>query len=134
MITKLDPLCELDLLSGGQQRHLANVFQKELQGVGRDLRLGAPILVGIGVDLLGRDDVDLSLLEGGIELVELGRVEVELVKGERDLLRVELAGPTAGIKQRPDLEQVEDARCGGGRRRATLVSCAQNTPLSVEPP
>jgi hypothetical protein len=42
--------------------------------------------------LLGTDDVDLRLLEGGVELIELGRVEVELVQCEGDFLGVELAG------------------------------------------
>jgi hypothetical protein len=63
----------------------------------------------------------------------LGRVEVELVQCEGDLLGVELAGTLARIEERADFEQVEDSRRDGGLRRAARISCAQNCPLrSIE--
>ena len=118
VVAELDPLRELDLLRRGEERHLADVLEEELQRVGRDLRLGGPLLLGVGLALLGADDVDLRLFERGVELVELGRIEVELVEREGDLLGVELAGALAGLEQRPHLEQVEDARGDGGLRGA----------------
>ena len=86
-------------------------------------------VVGLDVDLLGADDVDLRLLERRVELVELGRLEVELVEREGDFLGVELAGALPRLEQRPHLEQVEDA-CGGGRlSRTSGVRCAQTAPF-----
>jgi hypothetical protein len=45
------------------------------------------------------DDRDLRLLERRVELVELGRLELELVERERELVRVDLPGAV------PDLEE-----------------------------
>jgi hypothetical protein len=117
MLAQLDPLRQLDLLGRRQERDLADVLEEELQGVGRDLRLGGPLLVGV-VALIDADDVDLRLLEGRVELVELGGVEIEIVEGARDLLGVELAGSLARLEQRANFEQVEDSRGDGGLRRA----------------
>jgi hypothetical protein len=44
-------------------------------------------------------DGDLRLLERGIELVELRRLELELVERERELVRVELTGPVPALEQ-----------------------------------
>jgi hypothetical protein len=118
MIAEFDPLGELDLLRRGEERHLADVLEEELQGVGRDLRLGRPLLLRLGLALLGADDVDLGLFERRVELVQLGRIEVELVEREGDLLGVEPAGSLAGLEERPYLEQVEDARACWGLRGA----------------
>ena len=118
VVAELDPLRELDLLRRGEERHLADVLEEELQRVGRDLGLGRPLLLDLRLALLVADDVDLSLLERGVELVELRRVEVELVERERDLLGVELAGALARLEQRADFEQVEDTRGDRGLRRA----------------
>ena len=114
MIAELDPLRELDLLRCREERHLADVLEEELQRVGRDLRLGRPLLLRLGLALLVADDVDLGLFERRVELVELGRIEIELVEREGDLLRVELAGALARLEQRPHLEQVENTRGDGG--------------------
>ena len=81
MVAALDPLRELDLLRGREQRHLADVLEEELERVGRDL---GRLLVELGVVHLGVgpvDDLDLQLVERGIELVGLPRLEVELVEG-----------------------------------------------------
>ena len=115
---QLDPLRELDLLRRGEERHLADVLEEELQRVGRDLRLGRPLLLRLGLALLAADDVHLRLFERRVELVQLRRIEVELVEREGDLLGVELAGALARLEQRPHLEQVEDARGYWGLRGA----------------
>ena len=46
----------------------------------------ALLRLGLG---LGRDDLDLLLVERVVERVDLRRVEVELVEGEGDLVCVE---------------------------------------------
>ncbi len=128
MLTELDPLGELDLLRGGEQWHLADVLEEQLQRVRRDLGLGGPLLLGLGLALLGADDVDLGLLERRVELVELGSVEIELVERDRDLLGLELPGSSAGLEQRSHLEQVEHGGAYGRGRPATRISCAQEPP------
>ena len=111
VIAQLDPLRELDLLRRGEERHLADVLEEELQRVGRDLRLGRPLLLDLGLALLAADDVDLGLFERGVELVELRRIEVELVEREGDLLGVELAGSLARSRT------ASAPRAGRGRPR-----------------
>ena len=111
VIAELDPLGELDLLRRGEERHLADVLEEELQRVGRDLRLGRPLLLRVGLALLGADDVDLGLFERGVELVQLGRIEVELVEREGDLLGLELAGALAATRT------ASAPRAGRGRPR-----------------
>ncbi len=131
VVAGFDALCELHLLRGGEKRHLADVLEEELEGVGRDLRLGLPLLVGgLGGLAFGADDLDLGLVEGGVELVELSGVEVELVERERDLLGVELAGQTARVDERACLVRVEDS-VDHGSRRTPGFRCAQGRPLSV---
>ena len=114
MLTQLDPLRELDLLCRGEERHLADVLEEELQGVGRDLRFRRPLFLRSGFGLLGADDIDLCLLEGRVELVHLSGIEIELVESEGDLLGIELASALARLEQGPHLEQVEYTRDHGG--------------------
>jgi hypothetical protein len=118
VIAQLDPLRELDLLRRGEERHLADVLEEELERVGGDLRLGRPLLLRLGLALLAADDVDLGLFERRVELVQLRRIEVELVEREGDLLGVEPAGTLTGLEEGPYLEQVEDARGYWGLRGA----------------
>ena len=129
MVAGLDALCELDLLRGGEQRHLADVLEEELERVGRDLGFDLPLLLALLRGAVDGDDFDLRVLEGRVELVQLCGVEVELVESEGDLLGVELAGEPAGIEQRARLCQIEDT-LDGDSRRAPHISCAQNRPLS----
>ena len=90
MVAALDPLRELDLLRRREERHLADVLQEELQRVGGDLRLGRlPRALCFLLRLRRIDDLDLLLVERVVERVDLGGVEVELVEGERDLVRGE---------------------------------------------
>src|SRR6266540_4383180 len=49
MVPALDPLRELDLLGGGQERDLADVLQEELQRVGRNLHTGLELFLFDGV-------------------------------------------------------------------------------------
>jgi len=72
-------------------------------------------------------DLDLRLVEGGVELVELRGLEPELVERERDLVGVELAGPETALEQPLCLvgcENVLDRRSTGLR-----FACGQTAPL-----
>src|SRR6185503_8684201 len=90
VLAALDPLRELDLLGGGEQWDLADVLEEQLQRVGGDLRLRRPRALALVVGgRLHADDLDLLLVEGGVEGVDLGRVQVELVERARELVRVE---------------------------------------------
>ena len=107
VVAALDPLGQLDLLRGGQQVDAADVLEEELQGVGRHfLRLE---LLGNGIVLLlpGRDHLDLQLVEGLVEVVDLARVEVELVERERDLVRCQRARLPPRLEQAPGLLGLE---------------------------
>ena len=96
MVAALDALRELDFLRGGEQVDLADVLQEELERVGRDLRLRLGLRLGL---LLARvDDRDLRLLERRVELVELGRLELELVEGECELVRVDLTRAVSDLE------------------------------------
>ena len=91
MLAALDPLRELDLLCRREQRNLADVLEEELERVGRDLGLRR-LDLDLGLVGLARvHDRDLRLVERGVELVQLRRLELELVERERDLVRVEAA-------------------------------------------
>ena len=72
-VAALDPLRQLDLLRGGQQLHLADVLQEELQRVGRDLTDRCDRLVVL-LDVAS-DDVDVHLLERAVEVVDRARVD-----------------------------------------------------------
>ena len=97
MLPALDALRELDLLRRREQRNLADVLQEELQCVGRDLRLRLDLRLGLV--RLRRNDRDLRLVEGGVDVVELRRLELELVERERELVGVELARAVADLEQ-----------------------------------
>ena len=75
VVAALDPLGELDLLGGGEERHLADVLEEELQRVGRDLGLGRSQARSRSASCLGLggDDLDLLLVERVVERVELRR-------------------------------------------------------------
>jgi hypothetical protein len=105
VVAALDALGEPHLLRGGEQVDLADVLEEQLQRVGRDLtRLRR--LLGLFASL--GDDLDLGLLERDVELVELSRVQVELVERERDLLRRQRAVLLARSEQRPRFIRVKD--------------------------
>jgi hypothetical protein len=98
VLATLDPLRELDLLRRREQWDLADVLEKELEGVGRDLGLGLDLDLGL-IRLTRVNDRDLRLVEGGVDVVELRRLELELVQRERELVRVELARAIARLEQ-----------------------------------
>src|SRR3954447_891337 len=113
VVTPLDPLGELVFLRSGQQIDLADVLQEELERVGRDLarRLrDRSLLLGF----VGRDDLDMKLLERVVEVVDLGRLEIELVQRNGDLVSVQVTRLTSGIQKRLRvfrLEHIGDASC-----------------------
>ena len=106
MVAALDPLRELDLLRRGQQVDLADVLQEQLERIGRDLRAFDVERVLFG--LLGLNDLDVQLLEQTVELVDLPRVERQLVERERDLLCGQLPRLAPGLKELPRLLDLED--------------------------
>jgi len=129
MLAELDPLGELDLLRRGQERHLADVLEEELEGVGRDLGLRRPralaLFVGRGV---GADDLDLLLVERRVQRVDLRRIEIELVEREGELVGVQRPAGAAVLEERTCLVRLEP---GFARRAPGVGCCAQDAPLSV---
>ena len=107
MVAALDALRQLDLLRRGQQVDLADVLQEELERVGRDVgRVEVErVLFGLFLD---RHDLDVQLLEHAVELVDLGGVERQLVKHDRDLLGRQLSGLSARLQKLPRLLRLED--------------------------
>src|SRR5580765_761901 len=96
VVTALDPLRELDLLGGREQIDFADVLQEELQRVGRDLagRFDRPLFL---FDC--HDDLDVKLLESVVEVVDLGRLEVELIERDGNLVGCELSALPPGFEQ-----------------------------------
>jgi len=127
MVAALDALGQLDLLRGGEERHLADVLQEQLEGVGRDLGIGTEL----AFDFVRVDDLDLRVVESGVELVELSRLETELVERQRNLVRVETAGLEAALEQALRLVGREDIvdRCPTGR--ALCFASGQTAPLPL---
>jgi hypothetical protein len=127
VLAALDAFRELDLLGRREERHLADVLQEELQRVGRDLRLGLGLRLGLL--LVGMDDRDLRLVERGVEVVELRGLELELVERQRELVGVDLARAVAALEQPLALvarEDLLDRRSSGSALR--FVS-GQTAPL-----
>ena len=75
---------------------------------------------------LGGDDLDLELFERVVEVVDLRRLEIELVERDGDLVGAQAPVLTRGIQQRLRvirLEQVDDGlRCYG------FLGCAHSVP------
>ena len=59
---------------------------------------------------LDGDDLDLQLLERVVEVVDLARVEVELVERERDLVRSHRSGLLGALEQPLGLVGFENVR------------------------
>ncbi len=120
MVAPLDTLRELDLLRGGQERDAPDVLQEELKRVSRDLGVRLRLALGL---FLGVDDRNLRLVERGVELVELTRLEVELVEREGDLVGLQAAGLESGLEQALSLVGREDILDRCSNRRALRFSC-----------
>ncbi len=85
------------------------------------------------VGLVRVNDGDLRLLERRVEVVELRRLELELVECQRELVRVELARAVPGLEQPLPLvadEDVLDRRSSGSALR---FFCGQTAPLPRRP-
>jgi hypothetical protein len=119
----LDPLCQLDLLRGGQQVDLADVLQEELQRVGGDLTrlLDRPLRLLPSVNHL-----DLLLFERVVEVVDLRCVELELAQRERDLLHAQRPGLAACFQQPLGLVRLQ--HLGDGRRSSPFPLLAHCDP------
>jgi hypothetical protein len=125
VLTALDALGELDLLGRREQWDLADVLQEELKRVGRDLRLGLDLGLGLVVRV---DDRDLRLVEGGVELVELCRLEIELVESQRELVGVDLAGAVSALEQPRTFLARQDLLDRRSRGSALRFFCGQTRP------
>ena len=122
MVAALDPLRELDLLRGGEQLDLADVLEEELERVGRDLADGLVeprLLLRLRLRRLRVDDLDLQLLERAVDVVDLRRLEIELVERERDLLG---ADPPGGLAASSRLRASSVSRTSLGDASTTAVS------------
>src|SRR5829696_1408839 len=121
-VAALDPLGELDLLSGGQERVTAGLAQEELERVGRRLvdgRLRRRLRRLFGLwGLL--DDVDAALLELALErlalhLVQLQRLENLCQLGVPDCARLlgnlEQVAQILAAEDRLDLSRRHPASC-----------------------
>jgi len=90
VIPALDALRELDLLRRSEEIDLADVLQEELQCIGRDL---ARLLLGCRLLLVSSGhDLDMELLERVVEVVDLCRLEVELVERDGDRVGAQVPG------------------------------------------
>ena len=76
------------------------------------------------------DNSDLRLLQRGVELVQLRRLEIELVEGERELVRVDLPGAVAALEQPLALVAPEDLLDRRASGSALRVVCGQTAPHS----
>ena len=75
-------------------------------------------------------DGDLRLVQRSVELVELRRLELELVERERDLVRVEAARAIAALEEPLRLVRREDVLDRSPSGRALRFSCGQTNPPS----
>jgi hypothetical protein len=105
MVAAFDPLGELHLLRRGQERNAADVLEKELKGVGSDLRRKLDLRFRF---VLHGDDGDPRLFQGSVELVDLTRLELELIERECDLVGIEAARPIAALEEPLRLIRCED--------------------------
>jgi hypothetical protein len=131
VLAAFDALRELHLLRRRQERDLADVLEEELERVGRDLGFG--IRLGLGrVRLVGADDGDLRLVERRIDVVELRRLEVELVERERELVRVDAARAISDLQEPLSLVAREDFLDRRSSGSALRVVSGQTAPLPRE--
>jgi hypothetical protein len=132
VLAALDALRELDLLRRREERHLADVLEEELQRVGRDL--GRRLDFGLAVvDRVRVDDRDLRLFECCVEVVQLSRVEIELIESERELVGIELAGAIAALQQTLALVAREDLLDRRSSGSALRFFSGQTAPLPRRP-
>ena len=129
MVAALDALRELDLLGGGEQVDLADVLEEELQRVSGNLAR----LLGRLLFLLLRagDDLDVQLFECVVEVVDLARLELELVERDGDLVGAELAVLLARLQERLCIIRLEQVR--NGPRCCDDLYCAHSCSPLVEP-
>ena len=110
-VAALDPSGQVDLLLGAEQPDLADLFEEQLQRIGRHVGLqvergpglAAPALIRRALHLIGErrgrvdvlDQLDLRSLEEPVQLLDVGLVDVEPGRGRRDLSVREHTDPLA---------------------------------------
>ena len=111
-VAALDPLGELDLLGGGEQRVASDLAEEELQRVRRRLdarievaRRGGGFLDGLLG--LGLDDLDPALFELAIEQLDVSGLELEQIDGFGQFGRIDTSGGLCLLEQRLDFVGVE---------------------------
>src|SRR5439155_21914036 len=109
-------------LGSRQQYVAADVFQGELQRIDQDL-LHLELVYCAFFLLLDGDHLDLQLVERLVEVVDLTRVEVELVECERDLVRGQRSRFASGLEQVPGLLGLKYRYVSPGDRRRS-AHCA----------
>jgi hypothetical protein len=128
VLAPLDALRELDLLSCGEQVDLPDVLQEELQRVGRDLaRLFRLLLLFL---VLAGDDLDVKLLQRVVEVVDLRRLEIELVECDGDLVCTELTVLLTELEERLRVLGLEQRGDAGDLRCDRCLGCAHSVPPS----
>jgi hypothetical protein len=124
VVAALDALRELDFLRGREQRHAADVLEEELEGIGGDV-VGCGLEIELG--LVGRsllEHLDVQLLEGLVELVDLGGLQVELVEPQRNFI----------LRQEPCVPTLPNERLGGVLLQQHHCSRSIPSPLSQQTP
>ena len=102
LVASLDPLGQLDLLDGGEQRALRDVAQEELQRIARGLGDRGRVdrsrrLVGAA---RGVEHLDATALGLGVERIEGAFLQIELLDGSGDLAELEGAVVLSLLEQR----------------------------------
>ena len=105
-VPALDPLGELDLVRGGEERMAPDLAQKELEGIRRGLedlrgprrrrRLPRWLLDDL-------DDLDIALFELAMDELDVCRIELEGVEHLGNIGRLEEAGSFAALQEVLDL-------------------------------
>ena len=109
-VAALDPLGQLDLVRGGQERMPADLAQEELQGVGGRLQRLRSRERGSGLLVAPVDDLDAPLLQLLVQLLDLDRVEIEQLECLLELGSLDQARGVGALEQRLELLVVVGGR------------------------
>ena len=130
-VAALDPLGELDLVGGGQERMAPDLPQEQLERVGGRLQdFGGPggrrRLARRLLDHL--DELDVALLELAVDELDVGGLQLEGVEHLRDIGRLEEACGFAALQQMLDLLMVKSVGfVGHSVETPRLRTCRPNS-------